>query len=100
MSLASSPTRRQRETIHVARLLGSGLTPAQTIRSSGIHRGQAAAHVRRLRHLRLPPWTIRSVMAVAPDEQFDLALLNLLLYRKWEQRARTKAARRAGKGVR
>lgn len=100
MSLASFPTRRQRDVIHVARLLGSGLSPAQAIRSSGLPRGATVAHVRRLHHLRLPPFVLREVLALSPGEQFPRAMLHLLLCRRWEQRARVKAAKRAGKAVR
>jgi hypothetical protein len=97
MSLASSPTRRQRDVIHVARLLGSGLSPRQVVLTSGLHPAQALATVRRLRHLRLPPFVLREVLALSPAEQFPRAMLHLLLCRRWEQRARVKAARRAGK---
>jgi len=98
MSLASFPTRRQRETVHVARLLANGLTPAQTIRRSGLPRGQAAAHVRRLWYLRIQPFLLRHIASLGPDEQFRAAVLHLILDRRWEQRARQKWAARQAKG--
>lgn len=98
--MSASFTRRQRDTIHVARLLGSGLPPAQAIRQSGLPRGSAAARVRQLRHLRLPPFVLREVMRLAPGEQFGQAVLHLILTRKWEQKARTMLARRQKGGQR
>ena len=94
MSLAFSPTRRQRETIRVARLLADGLSTGQTIRTSGLHRGAAAARIRQLRHLRIEPFLLRHIARVAPAEQFRSAVLHLILARKWEQKARTRLARR------
>ncbi|HUY91688.1 MAG TPA: hypothetical protein VMV10_23300 [Pirellulales bacterium] len=98
MSLASSPTRRQREIVGVARLLASGLTPAETIRRSGLPRGLAAAYVRRLRHLRIRPFLLRHIASLGPDEQFRAAVLHLIVARRWEQRARQKWAARQAKG--
>jgi len=95
MSLASFPaTRKQRDLVHVARLLASGLTPRQTVLQAGLHPAETVAIFRRLHHFRLPPFVLREVLATAPGEQFPRAMLHLLLYRRWEAKARRAFAKR------
>jgi hypothetical protein len=87
----STPTRRQRELLSVARGLAAGLSTHRIAKATRIHPMAVLHHRRTLFHLRITPADVASIIAKVPGELVDDCLLALVDSRRAEQKQRSRA---------
>lgn len=97
-SMTAALSRRQRELLATAKGLAQGKKPHTIAKQCDIRTDAVLAHRRRLRHLRVTADEVTAIVN-ATGEHADDYLLALFTARRKDQRARTKAARKAKGGA-
>ena len=96
---ATTITRKQAESLAVARGIARGLPPRRIAAEYSIHPAAAVHHGRRLRHLRVTAEEVNNLLAAVGPESADEYLLAMFARKRAEHKQRTKAARRTKGGA-